>query len=449
MAESNKLKPSSDDDRNRLSFGDKSLFNQISQLSDNNRRLRRKIFDQYTVFEISRHLSSMLDTKSLLDAILLTCIGQMGVEGALILLTDSQSKFIAGPQAKGIDIDGFHDVVIDYNNGLVGTLLKSGRPLMSFELFDYLTEDEKFFRMLKKLDIRLAVPMIMKNQLLGILLLPTKLSGASYYENDLEFLSLLMNQLSVALENAQLYERERQINEELYRTQKLLVSTERMAALGKLSASIAHEVNNPLGIISNYLQILSAGKLPEDVYKNYIKILKEEVQRIAGIVRQLLDFYRPHQEQIIDVDIKKVIAESLALVSHQLTNAQIDVQTKIKENLPKIPGSAEKLKQVFLNLLMNARDVMPDGGRLEISARRKRTSVEIEISDSGGGIPEENISKIFEPFFTTKVKDGTGLGLAVCYGIIQWHKGMISVYNNKNGGATFVIGLPLERQDEK
>lgn len=449
MAESNKLKPSSDNDRNKLSFGDKNFFNQISQLSDTNRRLRRKIFDQYTVFEISRHLSSMLDAKSLLDAILLTCIGQMGVEGALILLTDSKSKFIAGPRAKGIDIDGFHDVVIDYNNGLVGALLKSGRPLMSFELFDYLNEDEKIFGMLKKLDIKLAVPMIMKNQLLGILLLPTKLSGASYYENDLEFLSLLMNQLSVALENAQLYERERQINEELYRTQKLLVSTERMAALGKLSASIAHEVNNPLGIISNYLQILSVGKLPEDVYKNYIKVLKEEVQRIAGIVRQLLDFYRPHQEQIIDVDIKKVIAESLALVSHQLTNAQIDVQTKIKENLPKVPGSAEKLKQVFLNLLMNARDVMPDGGRLEISARRKRTSVEIEISDSGGGIPEENISRIFEPFFTTKIKDGTGLGLAVCYGIIQWHKGMISVYNNKNGGATFVIGLPLERQDEK
>jgi len=435
MTKRNKLQHLPDDDQRKLLTDGNSIVSQVAQLSDINRRLRRKIFDHYTVFEISRHLSSMLDTKSLLDAILLTCLGQMGVDGAVILLTDSKSKLITDPHSKGIITDNFKDLAIDYNSSFIEVLLKLERPLTVAELHNYLEKNHSIFKLLNKLQIKLITPMIIKNRLLGILFLTDKISGASYYENDLEFLSLLMNQLSVAMENARLYEQERQINEELQRTQKLLVESEKMAALGKLSASIAHEVNNPLGIINNYLQILSIKEMPEDVYSNYIKILKEEVRRIAGIVNQLLDFYRPHQDYVVEVDLKRVIAETFTLLSHLLTKSGVDVQMDIQEDLPIIWGSPEKLKQVFLNLLMNTIEALRNGGKVKISAKIIGQHIDIRVSDNGTGIAKENLSKIFEPFYTTKAKDGIGLGLSVCYGIIQWHKGDISVSNNSDGGA--------------
>jgi len=443
------LAPFPDNDRNRLAIGNNGFANQISRLSDANRRLRRKIFDHYTVFEISRHLSSMLDTESLIDAILLTCLGQMGVEGAVIFLVDNKSEFLTDPHAKGIDIEGLTEIKIAYESDLIREFIHKGKPLTSLELLSYIEDDPDINKLSKLLDIQLAAPLLMKDKLLGILFLPGKISKANYYKNDLEFLSLLMNQLSVALENAQLYEREREINEKLQNAQRLLVETEKMAALGKLSASIAHEVNNPLGIISNYLQILTIRKVPDDVYENYIKILKEEVDRIARIVRQLLSFYRHHQQQITELDINVVLAESIALLSHQLSTANINIYLDIKKNIPKIQGSPEKLKQVFLNLIMNARDFMPEGGEIEIIARVNKSDIIIDISDSGPGIERENLPKVFEPFFTTKEKEGTGLGLSVCYGIIQWHQGSITASNSKRGGAKFTITLPIKRKDDE
>ena len=447
MTDSKFIQPLPDDSRDKFLPNGQNLPVQVTQLSETNRRLRRKIFDLYTVFEISRHLSSMLDTKSLLNAILLTCLGQMGVEGAVILLTDKQSEYLDDPRAKGISVEFFKDFKIDYNSSLIKILLLSGKPMTIVELHKHLDNNHELIEIFNKLNIKLAAPLLMKNRLLGVLFLSGKISEASFYESDLEFLSLLMNQLSVALENARLYERERQINEELQLTQKLLVETEKMAALGKLAASIAHEINNPLGIISNYLQILSVKDVSGDDYTEYIKILKEEVFRIAGIVKQLLNFYRPQQEQITDIDLKQVIAESLALLSNQLTHSRIDVKTHITEELPTIRGSAEKLKQVFLNLLVNSKDAMPDGGEITINVYVKKPSIEIEVSDNGPGIEKDGLSRIFEPFYTTKGKEGIGLGLAVCYGIIQWHQGSIKVYNNGNGGATFNISLPIERED--
>lgn len=441
------LAPAPGTDPIKLANGDEKLLVRVSNLSDANRRLRRKLFDLYTVFEISRHLSSMLDMESLIDAILLTCIGQMGVEGAVIFITDRESKFVERPHSRGLPADLFNKLRIDYASGLVESLITSGKPLDLKELEQNVGEGDDFMELLKGYDIRLAVPMLMKNQLLGILFLQNKISKADFFDNDLEFLSLLMNQLSVALENARLYERERRAKEELYRTQKLLVETEKMAALGKLSASIAHEVNNPLGIISNYLQILSIHKVPDDVHANYITILKEEVFRIAGIVQQMLDFYRPQQERLGEVDIKRVLAESISLLANQLAASKIEIALDVEKSLPKLMGSPGKLKQVFLNLLMNAKDFMPNGGQIEILAGEKDGNVEISISDTGPGIPEEMLIRVFEPFFTTKKKDGTGLGLSVCYGIIQWHGGEITAFNNSQGGATFKVSLPITREN--
>ncbi len=445
MAELEPTNPSHSEDLANIEI----MTEQLGELSENNRRLRRKIFDLYTVFEISRHLSSMLDTDTLIDAILLTCLGQMGVESAAIITAGPDSPLLNKVYAKGIDPVSLSDIAIDPRNPQIDSIIRNGKPLTINQFEELFDVNKCILAILRQYNVNLIVPLTMKNRLLGLLFLPAKISGAEYHENDIEFLSLLMNQLSVALENSNLYVREREARRELEHTQQLLIVSEKMAALGKLSASIAHEVNNPLGIISNYLQILSNRKLPDDVYANYINILKEEVKRIAGIVRQLLDFYRPQQEEIDQVDLKRVIAESLALMSNQLSNADIDVNLDLPNKMPIIPGSPEKLKQVFLNLLMNSRDFMPSGGQIDISAKINGNNINIEFSDNGPGIPKEIISKVFEPFFTTKPgREGSGLGLSVCYGIIQWHQGNIVVRNNPRGGATFIITLPLKRADE-
>lgn len=444
-----------DKGRDKFTNGARHLAEQLSEFSDINRRLRRKIFDLYTVFEISRNLSSMLNSESLINAILLTCIGQIGVKGVVIFTADNNSDYLANPRSKGFDTARLKDIKIKLDSPIVEVLLKSAKPLTSIQLLSLLGEHQEETRLLNSLNVKLAAPMIMKGQsqegfrLLGVLFLLGKITEADFYEDDIEFLTLLMNQLAVALENARLYEREHQMIEEIKHTQKLLVASEKMAALGKLAASVAHEVNNPLGIINNYLQILSIQKVSDDVYNNYIGILKNEVNRIAGIVRQLLDFYRPEQEQVSNVDLKNVISETLALLSNQLSKSQINVRLRIDEDVPLIQASAEKLKQVFLNLIMNSKYFMPDGGEIEIKVRKNILDVEIEISDTGPGIPEENLSKIFEPFFTTKKDEGSGLGLFVCYGIIQRHRGSITVRNNTDKGATFHISLPIVREDEQ
>jgi signal transduction histidine kinase len=217
-----------------------------------------------------------------------------------------------------------------------------------------------------------------------------------------------------------------------------------LAALGRLAASIAHEVNNPLGIIKNYLTIISKLADKNSELKINVSIVHEEVDRIAKIVRQLLDFYRPTLEKQVELNIVELLTSTIDLIAPKFDDMGIAIHTEFEEKDLKIYGSPNKLKQVFLNLLLNARDVMPERGKLIVSVRKNRNIVEIEFADTGSGISQEDLPRIFEPFFTSKKDSGTGLGLAVCHGIIGSHNGTISAANNSDGGATFIIRLPLK-----
>jgi signal transduction histidine kinase len=419
------------------------VASQIGALTDANKGLRRKIFDLYTIFEISRHLNSMLNLESLLDATLFTCIGQMGVSGAAIVVQDSSDNRLSHFHWKGLTIP--KDLTIQFSRvgRLARHLQRTGQPQLLSELKNTIPEESDDFDRLKIIEAELVVPLISKGNLLGILFMPKKLSGLPYQENDLEFVSILVNQLSVAIVNAHLYESEKQALLELRSAQKKLIESERLAALGRLAASIAHEVNNPLGIINNYLTILT--KTPDatgEIGKN-VSVVHEEVNRIAKIVRQLLDFYRPTLERQVEVNLIEVLNSTIDLVSQKLESAGITIRDDLGTHEIKISGSASRLKQVFLNLMLNARDAMPGGGMLTISARQLDGFAEVDFADSGSGIPPDDLPRIFEPFFTTKKESGTGLGLAVCHGIIGSHNGAISASNSAEGGAKFTVKLPL------
>ena len=231
------------------------------------------------------------------------------------------------------------------------------------------------------------------------------------------------------------------------RMEEQMSQTEKLTSLGLLAAGVAHEVNTPLAVISNYIQML-AKQMPEDDPRNMIidKIVKQTF-RASEIVNNLLNFSRTGSSELSDVNVNRVIEETLSLVAHPLKTSQIQVVKQLTEGIPAVRGSANKLQQVFLNLFLNARDAMPTGGMLEIRTGSHNGSVEVEVVDTGNGIPREYIHKIFDPFFTTKPGGrGTGLGLSVSYGIIKEHSGKIDVRSTPGRGTSFHVEFPAVRK---
>jgi PAS domain S-box-containing protein len=223
--------------------------------------------------------------------------------------------------------------------------------------------------------------------------------------------------------------------------------TEKLTSLGLLAAGVAHEVNTPLAVISNYIQMLAKQMPEEDPRHAIIEKIVKQTFRASEIVNNLLNFSRTGAGEVANVDVNKVVEETLSLVAHPLKTSQIQVVKNLGNALPTVRGSANKLQQVFLNLFLNARDAMPGGGMLEVKTLAHNGSVEIEIVDTGAGIPREHIHKIFDPFFTTKASGrGTGLGLSVSYGIIKEHAGKIDVRSTPGKGTSFHVEFPAARK---
>ena len=231
------------------------------------------------------------------------------------------------------------------------------------------------------------------------------------------------------------------------RMEEQMSQTEKLTSLGLLAAGVAHEVNTPLAVISNYIQML-AKQMPEgDPRQSIIEKIVKQTFRASEIVNNLLNFSRTGAAEAADIDVNRVVEETLSLVAHPLKASQIQVVKQLGEPLPAVRGSANKLQQVFLNLFLNARDAMPSGGMLEVRTVAHNGSVEIEVADTGAGIPREHIHRIFDPFFTTKASGrGTGLGLSVSYGIIKEHSGKIDVRSTPGKGTSFHVEFPAVRK---
>lgn len=426
----------------------KSLEKKLEKIHTNNLQLKRKIFDLYTIFEISKNLSSLLEIETLLEATLLTCQNQLGSAGAALILKLSPDE--EKLQVKSQNINFPENLEFSLNSRIMDILTSKNKPVFTKELELVAPAANPELKVLQQTKVVLSAPLVVKEQTLGILVLTGKSKAENYSPDDLEFLATLVNQLAVALENAHLYEKLKEANLELKKAQELLVQHEKLAALGKFAASVAHEVNNPLGIIKNYLLLLSQSGPKEKMQTEYVQIVQEEIERITKILNHLLSFYKPNAEVRMEpTDVGKVLEETLKFVEPQIKEKKLNLITKIEHHLPLIKASAEELRQVFLNLLVNARDFTPKGGKIEVKAFVQNKGIKIEFADSGSGIPDKNMDKIFEPFFTTKNGKGAGLGLSVCYGIIERHKGTIFAENIKEGGSRFLIYLPLSQDDQQ
>jgi len=234
----------------------------------------------------------------------------------------------------------------------------------------------------------------------------------------------------------------------LRETQEKLLQSEKLAAMGRLTSQIAHELNNPLYGIMNTLELLKTEVSPQSKRRKILDMALSETVRLTELLRKMLRFSKPDEEEKQVTDVNIILDEILLLVGKQLQENSIRISTNFADNVEKVYASRNQLRQVFLNMIANARDAMPDEGTLTIKTFTKRDNVYIEITDTGIGIKEENINKIFDDFFTTKnsVKD-VGLGLSVCYGFIKEHGGDIRVSSEWESGTTFTIILPIYKED--
>lgn len=243
---------------------------------------------------------------------------------------------------------------------------------------------------------------------------------------------------------------QKQAEERLKKSREQLVHAEKLSAIGKLAASMAHEFNNPIYGIRNVLEQIEERVPMNDAYKEMAGLAVRECNRMAELIRKLQDFNRPSSGIIALMDVHEAINDMLILSQKKLKERKITLEKRYADDMPMIEGVADQIRQVILNLLQNAEEAIPeDGGKITIRTAARDKTIEVHIQNTGRGISPENMKMIFDPFFTTKsAVKGTGLGLSVSYGIVKSHGGDIQVNSKPEQGTTFIVSLPREPPNE-
>jgi signal transduction histidine kinase/CheY-like chemotaxis protein len=292
-----------------------------------------------------------------------------------------------------------------------------------------------------KLGAAILIP-ISRSNIRVILFAARDLGVAPFRGTDLELFHILASTSLVALENARLYADLRAYVRKVEESQQALLRSEKMAAAGRLTASIAHEVNNPLQSVQNCLHLAGREDVSPEKRSEYFDLARTEMDRLMKTMQRMLDYYRPGSNKMEKVDVLELLEHVISLTSQQLSQREIEIETDFSEKLASIYAVNSQIQQIFFNLILNSFDVMPGGGVLYVRAQNVERGVELQFEDSGPGIPEDLRNNIFEPFYSTK-DGGTGLGLTVSYNIITAHGGTLDLVKGKGSGACFRLFLPL------
>lgn len=292
------------------------------------------------------------------------------------------------------------------------------------------------------------MPLMGKNGVFGVVIVDNPLSSLEISRNDLKFLQIFSKHASIAIENLMLYSSLEDANRLLHETQEQLVHGERLATIGEMAASIAHELKGPMVAIGGFARRLSK-KMPSDsIEAGYVATIIEEEQRLEGMLDEVLSYAKKTTICYERCSITDVVENALAIISHVFEKNRVTLSKFFPKQEMMLYADCQQLKQVFINIFHNALDVMSDGGSMRVSVTLSRLgkerAVAVKIADSGGGIPDSMINSIFTPFFTTK-GSGTGLGLPIASRIVSNHKGKIRVRNH-SGGAEFTVLLPCLEQ---
>ena len=297
-----------------------------------------------------------------------------------------------------------------------------------------------------------TVPLWGKGKIIGVILVDNLYNQNPVTEEDIQILTMFSTQAGLAIENAILYRNLEEVHQSLRETQTFLVHQEKMAALGELSSTVAHEIRNPLVSIGGFARRLYRSIPEEAQERKYTQTIMMEVSRLERILSDLLDYTRKEPSTFGEVDLREILEESFSMVSKELNGGDVELVKEYLEGIPKVLGDHRQLIQVFSNLFNNAYEAMKGKGTLSLRvlpiAKNGSTYVRIEVEDTGSGIDPENLHNIFNPFYSTK-ESGLGLGLPLIYKIIASHQGQIEVDNRPGEGVTFIITFPAAREEEK
>jgi signal transduction histidine kinase len=400
-----------------------------------------------TLGEFSKAMISILDLQSLSKKIIETITQTMGVEKASLFLVNEEKGGYSLFESKNIKMtDSTSQLPKD--DPLSHYLQKIGEIIIREELAKgaNIPELNEVIKKMALLEAEVSIPLIWKGQLIGMVNLSHKFNKDIYSHEDIELLSTLANQTAIAIENARLYE-------DLKRSKSYIRRADRLASLGTLTAGLAHEIRNPLVAIKTFTQLLPDRLDDEEFREEFLKIASGEVDRISLLVNELLDFARPSDPKLELENINTLLDGMILLVSTETKKKQINVIKNFASDLPTVQIDREQIKQVFLNILLNAIGATSEHGQIMVKTRSfvkpgGEPYIQIEFADTGCGIPEEHLEEIFNPFFTTK-STGSGLGLSISNQIVQDHRGYIDVESQLDKGSSFIINLPVNQNHSR
>jgi two-component system NtrC family sensor kinase len=391
--------------------------------------------------QVSGRIAATLDLDQLFDKAAALVQEHFGYHHVAICIVDRDREIVVMRGKAGHLAQVFPpDHTLDIGQGVVGWVAEHGEPLLANDV-----ENEPRYvnvypdRVTTRAE--LSVPIRVGDEVRGVLDIQCPERDA-FSQDDLMVMETLADQIAVAIENARLYEAEREQRKLVEQSQAQLVQSEKLAATGRLTASLAHEINNPLQAIHNSLQIMRSFDLDPQEQQEYLQMAGEDVERLIKMVGRMLDFARrPEQEQQL-VDVNHVVERTLKLSNKYLQHSDVALQKDLAPELPAVLGTPGELQQVFLNLVLNGVDAMPQGGTLRVTSFVDDGYAAVAFEDTGQGIRPEHRGHIFEPFFSTK-EEGTGLGLSVSYNVIKRHQGEIVVDSEVGVGTTFTVRLPV------
>jgi signal transduction histidine kinase/CheY-like chemotaxis protein len=416
--------------------GDELVLSVEQALSDS-RRKRETARAQALrpLFDATETLFSETDTQKLYDLIVDTiCVHLQCTNAAYYQVEDGMIT----PIAKRGNIFSVGEA--DFAGHLLSSVDADGNPIIVNATGP---GEEDAQSLLASLNLGTAILIPVSRSNIRAVLFAARNEGVPPFRGtDLELFHILASQSLVALENAQLYTDLRAYVRKVEESQQALLRSEKMAAAGRLTASIAHEVNNPLQSVQNCLHLAGREDVSPEKRKEYFDLARVEMDRLMKTMQRMLDYYRPGSTKMEMVDSLELLKHVISLTGQQLSQRQIEVETDFPETLKSIYAVNSQVQQIFFNLILNSFDAMPGGGVLNIRASNVDNGIEIQFEDSGPGIPEDMRNNIFEPFYSTK-DGGTGLGLTVSYNIITAHGGTLDLIDGKGTGACFRLFLPM------
>jgi len=288
-----------------------------------------------------------------------------------------------------------------------------------------------------------CVPLIAKNEPIGVIVADNVYTAEPISDERVNTLTMFVNQASLAIENAVTYKSLEDKIDQLTETQQRLIRSEKLAAIGSMSSYVAHEIRNPLVTIGGFAKTLSRFTFTDAKIKVNIDIIIEEVKHLEKILNNITDFAKPSKPEKIDVQLCEIMENTCLLMENYFQEKHITLQKKYETGVPEAPVDPTQIKQVFLNILMNAVESMPDGGKLDVKIKSIDGSVKIYIVDAGKGMKQDVLQNIYDPFFTTK-PSGTGVGLSVSLKIIEDHGGTIDAISEQGKGTTMLLTLPIK-----